>query len=248
MHKSIINEGLQGNDLKGFVSEHLTIDRYKSKMGDDSDVIVIGFKVKEKFPAIDLMEFIEKGYDFVLDSDISSGEEYDGKYHVFVEVERSKNFPGQLKDLLNGVSKLTDCHDWTFSYQTSTKKVELSKENILEQIPLTVLDYKSYMLERKQNDLKEFFNKGTTEISLDENNNITFKKSFSGDIKAKFISIGDFDIIKDTLPGSLDLSEGSQSQVLFLTKFLGNYDIDKIGNKFLIKNNNQAIVIEKDEW
>jgi len=130
MHNSIITEGLQGNDLKGFVSELLTIDRYKSKMGDDSDVIVIGFKVKEKFPAIDLMEFIEKGYNFVLDSDISSGEEYDGKYHVFVEIERSKSFPGQLQDLLNGVSKLTDCHEWKFNYQTSTKIVEITKENI----------------------------------------------------------------------------------------------------------------------
>jgi len=248
MHNSIITEGLQGNDLKGFISELLTIDRYKSKMGDDSDVIVVGFKVKEKFPAIDLMEFIEKGYNFVLDSDISSGEEYDGKYHVFVEIERSKSFPNQLQDLLNGVSKLTDCHEWKFNYQTSTKIVELTKENILEQIPLTSLDYKTYMLERKQNDLKEFFNKGTTEISLDENNNITFRKPFSGDIKAKFISIGDYNIVKDTLPGSLDLSESSQSQVLFLTKFLGNYEIDKIGNKFLIKNNDQAIVIEKDEW
>lgn len=62
-------------------------------MGKDEDVVVISFKVKDKFPAIDLMEFIEKGYTFVLDADMSSGEERDGTYSVFVELERSKDVP-----------------------------------------------------------------------------------------------------------------------------------------------------------
>ena len=68
-----LNEGLRANDLKEFVSEFFAIDQYKSKMGEDQDVTVLNFKVKEKHPAMDLVEFIETGYPFVLDADMSSG-------------------------------------------------------------------------------------------------------------------------------------------------------------------------------
>jgi len=56
-----LNEGLRYGDLENYVSEVFTVDQYRSKMGEDSDVIVLGFRVREKNPAIDMMEFIEKG-------------------------------------------------------------------------------------------------------------------------------------------------------------------------------------------
>ena len=115
--KSIINEGLRASDLKGLVSETFTVDKFSSKMGEDAEIVVLGFRVKEKYPAIDLMEFIEKGYPFILDADMSSGEESDGQYHVFVEIERTSNIPKQIKTLLNGISRLTDCKEWNFRYQ-----------------------------------------------------------------------------------------------------------------------------------
>ena len=68
-----LNESLRSGDLKNYVSEIFTVDQYKSKMGEDSDVIVLGFHVREKEPAIDMMEFIEKGYNFILDADMSAG-------------------------------------------------------------------------------------------------------------------------------------------------------------------------------
>lgn len=248
MSKQLINEGLKEQDLRGFVSETFSIDRFKSKMGEDSDVIVLDFKVKEKYPAMDLMEFIEKGYDFVLDADISAGEEHDGQYHVFVEMERTKKFPGQLKDLIRGIERLTDCTNWRFRYQSESKSSEFNSDNILDKIPLTPVDYKQYMFERKTNDIKEFFDQGSTDITLDENNILTFSKPFSDKVATQFISIGDYNNIKETLPGALDLSESGQGEVLFLTKFLGNYDIDKIGDKFLIRKGDQAVVIEKNRW
>ena len=107
--KPNLQEGLRARDLKNYVSEVFTIDCFKSKMGEDSDVVVLAFKVKEKYPAIDLMEFIEKSYGFILDADMSTGEEDDGKYQVFVEIERTNNLPKQIKKLLAGVSQLTDC-------------------------------------------------------------------------------------------------------------------------------------------
>lgn len=247
-NKQQLNENLNYGDLRDFVSETFGIDQYTSKMGDDKDVIVLSFHVKDKHPAIDLMEFIERGYPFILDADMSAGEEEDGKYHVFVEIPRSPKIAGQLSTLLKGVSHLCDNYDWRFKYLRGNSVIQFTEETITENIPLTSADYEMKMLEVKNNDLKEFFNQGNTSIVVETNNNIKFSRPYSGEISAKFLSIGNYDKIKDLIPGPLDLSESGQSKVLFLKKYLGNYDIDKIGNKFLIRNNDQAIIIEKDRW
>lgn len=244
-----LKEGLNRHDLKGYVSEYFTIDRYKSKMGEDADIVVLGFRVNEKYPAIDLMEFIEKGYNFILDADMSAGEEMDGHYQVFVEMERTPNLPGHLRVLLSGLSQLCDCYNWKFRYQKSNGAVPFSEEKILEHVPMTRNDYANKILEIKNRDVNKFFDQGAIdEVSLEEDNTLTFKKPFFGPLKMKFVSIGRYEDIKNTVPGALSLDENGQSQVYFLQKYLGNYEIDKIGDKFLIKNGNRAIVAEKNSW
>lgn len=243
-----LNEGLRAKDLKDLVGNLFTVDQYKSKMGEDKDIVVLGFSVNEKNPAADLMEFMERGYNFILDADMSAGEEHDGKYQVFVEIERTEHLPEQLENLLRGIQQLTDIKEWRYRYQKSPTSVEYDKKTINEHIPLTPSEYEQKVLEFKESDIKEFFDQGSIEVALDEDNNLTFSKPYSGDIKATFISIGEFDDVKNTVPGGISLDESSQSQVLFLNKFLGNYDINKIGNKFLIRNKTKAVVIEKGRW
>lgn len=248
MYKRTLNESLRSGDLKDYVSEIFSVDRFKSKMGEDEDILVLSFRVKEKMPAIDLMEFIEKGYNFILDADVSAGEEHDGQYQVFVELERTPHIQSQLMELFNGVSQLCDCYSWRFRYQSSPRYFVFNEESVIKQIPMTAEAYRSKILETKNTDLRDFFDQGAVEVSLDESNNLIFKKPFAGDLYAKFISIGKFKDVEKTLPGAISLDESSQSQVLFLNKYIGNYDIHKIGNKFLIRNGNNAIVIEKDRW
>jgi hypothetical protein len=242
-----LNEGLRSGDLKEFVSDTFTVDQYRSKMGEDQDIVVLGFRVKEKHPAMDLVEFIETGYKYILDADMSSGEEQDGQYQVFVELERTEQLPSQLKHLLSGVGQLTGNRDWNFRYQKSPV-VEFSEDAVMEHIPTTPADYQLKITEIKSGDIKEFFDQGAVDVALESNNDITFSRPFSGDITAKFIAIGNYDDVKETVPGKLSLDESSQSQVLFLNKYIGNYDINKIGNKFLIRNGKQAVVIEKNNW
>jgi len=241
-------EGLRSGDLSEYVSEVFTIDQYSSKMGEDRDVVVLGFRVKEKHPAIDLMEFIEKGYNFVLDADMSPGEEHNGDYQVFVEIERTPNLKTQLGDLIEGLSQVTNNYDWKFRYQKDSATIEFNEDTVSTNVPLTKEDYDRKVLEFKNTDVQEFFDQGAVDVMVDENNQMTFKRPYAGDIQAKFVAIGDYENVKEILPGALDLSESSQSQVFFLNKYLGNYDINKIGNKFLIRNGNRAIVIEKDKW
>ena len=77
---------------------------------------------------------------------------------------------------------------------------------------------------------------------------MTFQKPYFGNLKMKFVSMGKYDEVKDSVPGALSLDENGQSQVYFLQKYLGDYDIHKIGDKFLIRNGNQAMVVQKDSW
>ena len=103
MNNQQLNEGLRPLDLNEMVHSTFEVDTFRSKMGEDSDVCVVSFKVKDRSPAKDLMEFIEKGYDFVLDADVSSGEDNNGEYSVFVELSRTNQLAEQIKELTYGV-------------------------------------------------------------------------------------------------------------------------------------------------
>jgi hypothetical protein len=242
-------EGLRKGDLQGFVDTTFTIDQYTSKMGQDSDVLVLGFKVNDKHPAIDLMEFIEKGYPFVLDADMSSGEERDGKYQVFVEIQRTKHLPGQIRDLLSGVGQLVDSVDWRYRYHKGGKSRAFSEQAIQEDIPLSEEDYKNKMLEIKGDAIKEFFDRTPFDsVKIDENHSVTISKPFSGSVNLELLAMGPYQEIQDSLQGAIQLDEASQSQVNFLEKYLGPYEIHKINDKFLVRNGDTALVFKKERW
>jgi len=69
----ILRESLEHGDLKRLVHDELHVDEFKSKLGDDHDVVVVSFKVAGKEPANDIVSFVEKGYEWVIDADVSSG-------------------------------------------------------------------------------------------------------------------------------------------------------------------------------
>ena len=246
-NKSKLTEGLRAKDLSGFIENKISVDRFRSKMGEDQDVVVLAFDATEKYPAMDFMEFLEKGYSFILDADISAGEEMDGHYKIFVEIPRSIKLPDQLEHLKSWISQVCDCYDWEFKYYQDSQYWPLNREMVAEHVPLTVEDYEHRKNMIKQDKVKEFFDQGAVDVTLDENDTITFKKPYSGDVTAKLVAMGDHDMIKDQIPGAISLDESSQSQVMFLNKYLGNYSIDKIGhNQFLITNGDKSVIIEKD--
>ncbi len=58
--------GLRANDLHDMIKPVFEVDTYQSKMGTDGEVVVVSFTVNEEQAATDLVDFIEKGYGFVL--------------------------------------------------------------------------------------------------------------------------------------------------------------------------------------
>ena len=242
-------EGLRRADLKDMVDHLFTIDQFKSKMGDDKNTIVLRFRAANKEPAIDLMEFVERGFNFVLDADVSSGEERDGYYSVFIELERTEHAPAQMKELINGISQLCDCTNWRFRWYKDVGGYDFSEEAIKECVPLTPEEYAKSIEGKDAGEIAEFFDQGAIDsIEVDENKNITFTKPFAGPLTAKVIAIGEYNTLKDALRGALQLDESSRGQVTFLNKYLGNYDINKIENHFLIRNGDRAVILAKTTW
>lgn len=151
---------LKSNDLKGFVNEIFTIDSYKSKMGKDENVAVLAFEVSDQEPAKDLMSFIEKGYPFILDADVSSGENRKGKYDVFVEMERNRYIGKNIKTILDDVQKLAGVEDWKYRYYKEVESKPFTEEL---DVPTDKETYNMFIETYKQQELDRFFNKGVTE-------------------------------------------------------------------------------------
>ena len=141
-HK-LLRENLEQGDLKRLIHNELHIDEYKSKMGTDEDVCVISFKVAGKEPSADLVSFIEKGYDFVLDADVSSGEKEGGDYLVFIEIERTPELPEQLVQMMEDLMNLTEQEitDWRVRYQKSREDHPMTADTIKNIVPLTPEKY-----------------------------------------------------------------------------------------------------------
>lgn len=138
-----LNEGLEHGDLARLVHTEIHIDEFKSKMGNDDEMVVLSFKVGGKEPAVDLVNFIEKGYDFIIDADTSAGEMEDGDYIVFVEMERSPKIPHEIMEILNDMVGLTDnpIEQYRFRYHKSSQDHDCTEDNFKAVVPLTPKDY-----------------------------------------------------------------------------------------------------------
>lgn len=135
--------GLSQGDLKRLVHPELHVDEFKSKLGRDEDVVVISFKVSGKDPGLDLVNFIEKGYNWVLDADVSSGEMDDGDYIVFVEGERDEKVATNIMIMMSDLMNVTgqELEDWRVRYQSSSKDHDLSEASLNDLIPKSSKEY-----------------------------------------------------------------------------------------------------------
>ena len=239
-----LNEGLRPMDLEEMVHNTFEIDTFRSKMGEDKDVCVVSFKVKDRSPAKDLMEFIEKGYPFVLDADVSSGEDNSGEYSVFVEISRTPKLAEQIKDLTYGVRKLTGIDEFKFKYHKQNAIHEATEENFKNHIPPTAQEYEGFMTRIKTEDVKRFFTKTLMDDLTLENDIITIHKPFNQRIQLRLLNQGDQTVLENnTDPVSLDT--GSASEVFWLTKVLGDYNITKLGDTLVFDNNGQKMLLQR---
>ena len=133
MTRKIINEGLDYQDLVGQIKPLVTVDEYAAKMGKDSDIVTLAFILNSEAAGNDIVDWFERGYDWVLDSSLGEGEIAPGKYIVFVEMNRRSTVPARILELLSDLETLTDIpiKDWTVEVDDEEYEPD---ENILKQV------------------------------------------------------------------------------------------------------------------
>lgn len=231
--------GLQKNDLKFLVDNIVEIDSYKSKMGSDANIVTIAFSVNGHEPAKDLENFIEKGYPFVLDADVSSGEQSDGTYKVFVEIERNKDVPMQIIEIADGVRKLADVENLRFRYYKNFKSLPIDEENLNNAVPVDSDSYDRIISETGLENYKNFFNNSYAEQIDLKDNVLEFKNTFQQPIKFEVIGFGKDLEIKETI------NMNDMAEVIWATKTLGDYNITKYGPNLVLENQGYQLQLRR---
>lgn len=221
------------------------IDSFSSKMGSDKDIVVLSFTVEQKEPADDLVNFCERGYEFVLDADATPGELNDGKYKVFVEIERSKHIPEQIIELLYGVGKLCEIDNFKFRYYKSFNSLDVSEQSLRETIPTSSDDYEVTIKENRLNNFSNFFNRSYLESLHIDNDDLIFQKKYAEPLRMKIKEFGLKESIYNSAQGKIMIESKDMAEILYLTKYIGNYNITKIGGSFIFENENYAVRMEK---
>ena len=239
--------GLQREDLKDTIDHVIEIDSFKSKMGSDKDIVTIAFSTTSKESADDLAGFIERGYESVLDADATSGELSDGSYKVFVEIERSDDIGEQIMEIAGGVVNLVGKDDFRFRYHKEFRSQPLT----LEELSVIPTDPDLYGVDGEiLNDMSEsmnnytnFFSKSMVENVNMFGNMITIKKTYADPIAFTFVDFGPTEKTINNIKESFNPNDFAE--IIFLTKYLGDYNITKYGSKLAFDNNGQTLVLER---
>ena len=236
--------GLREHDLHDMLINIFEIDSYASKMGEDKDIITLSFSLKEKAPADDLMNFLEKGYAFILDADVTPGEQQDGTYKVFVEIERNKQAHENILELVDGVKKLSGLEELKFRYYKNFRSRTADEASLSEMVPINPDDYGLKVNESNLDNYKNFFNRSYLDNIEMVNETLTIKKKYADPLVFDFIDFGEAEATIDKITEGLDIMNG-YPEILFLTKYIGPYNISKYGTKIVFENGSKALVLKR---
>lgn len=234
---------LKHGDLRDLVYHILEIDTFKSKMGSDEEIVTLSFSTKTKESADDLANFFEKGYDFVLDADATPGEQSDGTYKVFVEIERNQDVPEQIMELANGVENLTKLKNLKFRYYKNWRSQSLDQTELESTVPLDSENYGITVNESNLSNYKNFFNRSFVESVDMFDNVLRIKKKYADPVFFEFIDCGNKQKIMSGLSENFNIN--AWSEIMFLTKYIGDYAITKYGDKIVMENQGYSVVLKR---
>lgn len=235
--------GLKASDLRDLVYNIFEIDSFKSKMGDDKDIVTLSFSVKEQAAADDLMNFLEKGYDFVLDADVTKGEQSDGTYKVFVELERDRHSVDNIMELADGVQKVSGIDELKYRYHKNFRSVPLSSDSLEETVPLDPDAYDVAVNEATLSNYKNFFSRSFVESVDMWDDVIRIKKAYADPVYFNFVDFGETESTIKNINESFNPNDFSE--IIFLSKYVGDYNITKYGNKLTFDNEGHTLVVER---
>ena len=138
---SFLDTSIEAGDLRDYVGSTFGVDRYKSKMGEDKDVIVLDFDTKYVDVAKDLENFIERGYNEVLDADSVSASNTAGNYKVFAEFPRTRKSVTEINKLVSELKLLTEVDNWQFKFYKDNERYDYDVNTLQNVMAVSPLQY-----------------------------------------------------------------------------------------------------------
>ena len=127
---SKIDEGLRPGDLEHLILSNVSIDEFEPKSGQPDNVVVVGFYAEDQEPANDLASFIERGSHDILDTEVSPAPDEEGRYLIFVEMNRDESMFDNTTKILKDIGKLTKVDEWEIKFHGSDNTIRIKKESM----------------------------------------------------------------------------------------------------------------------
>ena len=112
--KYLLKESLRAGDLRDTIAALIEIDRYKPKLGTESDTVVLCFKADSVDSATDLGAFLEWSASGIEDVEVSDAGDKEGKFHVYCEIQRLPGINQKILDIVKDAEHTTGPQDWKF--------------------------------------------------------------------------------------------------------------------------------------
>ena len=245
---TFLNEGLKAGDLDGVVSKRFSVDQFKSKMGDDRNIMVLAFTVDGQAPSKDLERFAETGYKEVLDADATPGTLEDGKHRVFVEFARTEKVDRDIRKFLDDLSKLTNIDTFEFTYHKDPTPFEASAKNLADILPRTPIAYTQKIQGMRLGEVKTFFDKFQMMNCKLDNNIVEIKKRNADTLKFELHAFGSTNLIMNEIK-AFRIDESAMAECMFLTKYFGPYQITKTTeDRFIFSKGGESALLSKSGW
>ena len=161
MKRRIINEGLDYMDMVDQIEPTVSVDEYSAKMGKDSDIVTLAFTVNSEAAGNDLVDWFERGYDWILDASLSEGELSPGKYLVFVEMKRRTKVPERIVELVDDLETLTGLKATEWTVNIDEEEYDADEDVLKQLISISPHEY------REENEDEEGLNEMRHRAGLD---------------------------------------------------------------------------------
>ena len=244
----IVKEGLKAGDLDGVVSKRFSVDQFKSKMGEDRNIMVLAFTVDGMAPAKDLERFAESGYKEVLDADATPGTLEDGKHRVFIEFARVEKVDQHIRKFLDDLKNLANIDIFEFTYHKNITPFEASAKNLADILPRTAIAYTQKINGMKLEETQTFFDKFQMMDCKLDNNIVEIKKRNADTLKFELHAFGNTNLIMNEIK-AFKIDMDSMAECTFLTKYFGPYQITKTTeDRFIFSKDGESALLSKSGW
>ena len=147
---------------------------------------------------------------------------------------------------MDGVGKLSEIDDFRFRYYKNFKSLAVDETNISEQVPLDAESYEIKINETQLENYKNFFQNSYVDEVIMNENRITFYKKYSQPLSFEFNDFGNTEDMQKDISESFDVNK--MPEVMFLSKFVGDFNIQIYGDKYLFETSNKSVVLYNKQY